>query len=405
MKFFFPDSQDQIDPRFDFINEKHPKDRIRQRDDLYAHEALGFSAYSGVLLSKAIVDGEQGGQYSLAQRHRLRRQGIRKFFRLNDKMDSIGDCGAFAYVKEEKPPFSVDEVISFYKRSGVSIGVSVDHIILGYNSDETASVPDEWVNRQRITLDLAQEFWDRHRELKCDFVPMGVAQGWSPASYRSSVQVLQEIGFDYIGIGGLVPLKSTGILECLKAIQDVRLPSTRLHLFGVTRCEYINEFAECGVVSFDSTSPFLQAFKDSRNNDYAPSTTYMAIRVPQVDGNPKLKRLVSSGKVDQQRAQQLERESLRPLRSYDKGEESLEAVMSILIEYERLYNTGKSRADGYRRTLKAKPWKDCPCPICTDVGVEVILLRGTERNKRRGFHNVFAFNRYRLKDTVAENQG
>ena len=40
MKFFFPDSQDQIDPGFDFITEEKGAFRVRQRDDLYAHEAL-----------------------------------------------------------------------------------------------------------------------------------------------------------------------------------------------------------------------------------------------------------------------------------------------------------------------------------------------------------------------------
>jgi hypothetical protein len=37
MKFFFPDSQDQVDPRFDFESEEHSPFRVRQRDDRYAH--------------------------------------------------------------------------------------------------------------------------------------------------------------------------------------------------------------------------------------------------------------------------------------------------------------------------------------------------------------------------------
>ena len=38
MKFFFPDSQDQVDPSFDFETEERSEFRLRHRDDRYAHE-------------------------------------------------------------------------------------------------------------------------------------------------------------------------------------------------------------------------------------------------------------------------------------------------------------------------------------------------------------------------------
>jgi hypothetical protein len=73
---------------------------VRQRDDRYAHEVIQPPPYSGILLSKALVDGS--GRYSFAQRHRLLRLGVRRFFRLDDgegpRLATMGDCGAFAYV-------------------------------------------------------------------------------------------------------------------------------------------------------------------------------------------------------------------------------------------------------------------------------------------------------------------
>jgi len=83
MRFYFPDSQDQIDPSFDFETEERSPFRIRQRDDRYAHEVLSPSPYVGMLVSKAIVDGISGaaGKYSAQQRQRLYRVGIREFFR------------------------------------------------------------------------------------------------------------------------------------------------------------------------------------------------------------------------------------------------------------------------------------------------------------------------------------
>jgi hypothetical protein len=115
--FFFPDSQDQIDPSYDFERESSSPDRVRQRDDRYAHEVISPAPYTGVLLSKALVDGP-GSKYTFAQRHRLYRLGVRRFFRLDEgegpSLATLGDCGAFNYVREESPPYSVEEVVDFY---------------------------------------------------------------------------------------------------------------------------------------------------------------------------------------------------------------------------------------------------------------------------------------------------
>src|SRR5689334_9031850 len=133
MKFFFPDSQDQIDPSFDFVSEERSIYRVRQRDDHYAHEALRVPPFDGVLVSKTIVDGLPGaaGRYSLAQRHRFYRVGVREFFRLTNekgkRLATMGDCGAFSYVREDVPPYTVDEVIDFYDEAGFDYGISVDH--------------------------------------------------------------------------------------------------------------------------------------------------------------------------------------------------------------------------------------------------------------------------------------
>ena len=84
MKFFFPDSQDLVDPSFDFEKESRSELRIRHQDDQYAHEVFSKPPYDGILVSKAIVDGtsEGSGRYTLAQRHRFYRVGVREFFRL-----------------------------------------------------------------------------------------------------------------------------------------------------------------------------------------------------------------------------------------------------------------------------------------------------------------------------------
>lgn len=405
MQFFFPDSQDQISPYYDFIADEYPPHRVRQRDDLYAHEVLEGPPMDGILVSKAMVDGtpDQPGRYSLSQRHRLYRVGVREFFRMTHRdgnpMLALGDCGAFSYVRDDVPPYTPDDVIDFYDECGFDLGVSPDHVILAYQSDDIEPDP-EWVRRQGITIDLAEQFLRRHRERNCSFVPMGAAQGWSGSSIADSVRSLQELGYHRIAVGGLVPLKTPEIMACLAAIDTVRHPDTQLHLLGVTRCENVHHFAAFGVTSFDSTSPFRQAFMDESDNFWTVDGAFTALRVPQVDANPSLKRRIRAGQVDQGEAQRLEKECLSMLRAFDQNEVSVDDTVAALRAYELLHDPKHDHTSAYTETLAARPWRVCKCGICSQVGIDVAIFRGTERNKRRGFHNISAF-RARLDRELA----
>jgi len=404
MKYFFPDSQDTVDPSFDFERESRSVERVRQRDDQYAHEVFSTPAYDGLLVSKGIVDGISGntGKYTLAQRHRLYRIGGHEFFRTKS-LPILGDCGAFTYVREEVPPYSVEEVLSFYNDCDFDYGISVDHVILTYNPkfDDISPAQNaeigEHIKRQEITLQLASEFIKEHRKHRLNFVPMGVAQGWSPKSYTSAVVALQNMGYDYIALGGMVPLKTTEILSCLESINEIRQPQTKFHLLGVTRVDSIPTFEKYGVASFDSTSPLRQAFKDDRDNYYTLKRTYTAIRVPQVSANPALLKKISSGQVSQDTAREMEKSALEALRKFDAGECSLEETLDAVDSYDKFCDPRKNHREIYREVLTDAPWKNCPCDVCQRLGYQVIIFRGAERNRRRGFHNVWTFYR-RLKN-------
>ncbi|MGW5258158.1 tRNA-guanine transglycosylase DpdA [Streptomyces sp. NPDC004012] len=395
MKFYFPDSQDLVSPTYDFINDEYSPYRVRQRDDVYAHQAVTPIPYDGILVSKAVVDGSMkgAGKYSAPQRERLYRLGVRNFFRLPDTCSTIGDCGAFNYIDEERPPYEVDEVLDFYGRCGFDAGISIDHIIFGYIPETSDTEPDPaWVERQQISLELAEDFLAATKKPGARFEPVGAAQGWGPDSYAHSVAQLQKMGYRRIALGGMVPLKSHEILACLRAIDEVRNPETELHLLGINRVDSMEQFARHGVTSFDSTSAFRQAFMDDRNNYHTATDSYTAIRVPQVDGNPALKRLILSGYVSQAEAIIAERESLRALRAFDLEEAGVEEVKGVIATYEALVlgpnPKKKSYLEHYERTLADAPWRTCPCALCKKHGIEIAIFRGSERNKRRGFHNL-----------------
>jgi hypothetical protein len=395
MKFFFPDSHDLVDPTFDFATERRKYAGSRQQSQLYAHEVLEDPPYDGMLVSRAAIDGGRNiSRYSFAQVQRLKRIGVRQFLRLDRKglsrrIETMGDCGSFSYVKEPEPPLTVHDLLSFYHECQFDYGISLDHIVFGFNGDDYSPVPQVWKDRFDLTLALAEAFIKAYRNNDYLFTPIGAAQGWSPRSYQSAVERLQEIGYTYIALGGMVPLKTAEILACLEAIDRVRHPGTKIHLLGITRLDNIDKYKRLGVYSLDSTSPLKRAFMDDRENYYSPKKVYTALRIPQVGENVKLKKLILSGAIDFAEARKLEIACLAAVFAYDQGSANVEEVIEILASYEKLWRGAVINIDRTRETLVDAPWRICRCQVCRELGINVVLFRGAERNRRRGFHNLY----------------
>lgn len=412
MKYFLPDSQDLVDPTFDFERETRSVERLRQRDDLYTHEVFSTPAIDGILVSKGIVDGASGagGRYTVAQRQRLARVGAKEFFRISEPARALpimGDCGAFSYAREEIPPYSVRDVARFYVDCRFDFGISVDHVILAFNASwGLRGAPAELQKRQSITLELAQDFLALQKKERLPFTPLGVAQGWSPESYAYAVKQLQKMGYRYVAMGGMVSLKTSEIDASLEAVSKVRKTDVALHLLGVSRTDHITRFAGFGVTSFDSTSPLRQAFKDETDNYWTLDREYSAVRIPQVQGNPTLQKLILAGKVPQPKARAAEIAALRAMKQFSERKASVKDAISALRTYdeicadpddtrdsERVRRKNAERYQRYHEVLDARPWESCACDICRALGHHVILFRGAERNRRRGLHNVWAFYR------------
>src|SRR5439155_8563954 len=134
----------------------------------------------------------------------------------------------------------------------------------------------------------------------------------------------------------MVPLKTAEILSCLRRVGEVLRPGSRLHLLGVTRLDRIQEFSDLGVVSFDSTSPLRQAVKDDKDNYYTPERTYCAIRVPQAEGNPKMRGRIVAGTVNQDEPRRFERACLDALQRFDRSSFDVPAVVRLLRDYEKM---------------------------------------------------------------------
>ncbi|MFA0415268.1 tRNA-guanine transglycosylase DpdA [Vibrio renipiscarius] len=396
MKYFFPDSQDFVDPNYDFDAEKHSPLRVSQRDDVYAHHLLP-KPYDGLLISKAIVDGVPGNtsktRYSRGQRYRLYREGAHAFFRLSNTYQVMGDSGAFSYVNEASPPYNVDDLVNFYVKSRVNSGISLDHVIMDYQ-DRNRRLDSDAIQSARerieITLTNAEEFLRSSKG--CAYTPYGVAQGWDQNSYIGSVVSLLKMGYQHITIGGVVSLNSAQICNLLDEIRSQVHDSFVIHLLGIGRLDIIPHLIKRNVTSVDSTTPLKQSFLNEKKNYRLGKETFCAIRLPQSFGNTKVKRAISSGKLSQEEVKNTEELALRAIKEYGKRLLDIDETLKAIHRYESLvFDRGRSFLDEYARTLEMRPWELCDCNICKDIGVETVVFRGSERNKRRAFHNLYDF--------------
>lgn len=392
-KFFLPENDDRVDPHYDFLNDISEKNRNPLVNDVYSHEIFGRPQYDGMLVSKVNIDG------ATKQKHQMIEElGMHDFYRLPKDYPIMGDCGAFSYIDKEVPPYTTQEIIDYYHDLGFDYGVSIDHLIVG------AFQRDESIRNQRyeLTLKMAEEFIELYRKNKDDkgykFHPIGIVQGWDPESFRSAAQHLIDLGYDYIALGGLAREKSEKIYEILKAISPI-IPneSFRMHLFGVARdVRTMQSFHKLGVTSFDSSSPLRRAWLGTGHNYHTfGGKHYTAIRIPEAKETAgRIKKMIQEGNGEREFSEYkyLEQEALTSLRKFSKGELDLESTLNAILEYDKILGEKREIHDDlYRELLSERPWEDCDCAICQEIGIDVVVFRGNNRNRRRGFHNTYVY--------------
>jgi queuine/archaeosine tRNA-ribosyltransferase len=406
MKYFIPEWDDLVDPKYDFKTDTLTLNRDTLRDDIYAHQIYETPNYDGILVSKTVIGK------SKKKKELIEKLGIHKF--LDWPAEIMGDCGAFSYLQEEKPPYTTEEILDYYENHGFNYGISIDHLIVGPFAKEGIR---EF--RYDLTLKNAKDFINKHKSRGCSFTPIGAAQGWSPESYRDAVKDLISMGYDYIAVGGVARAKSEEIIAILQSIRPYLTPSTRLHLLGVGRINVTSYFRHLGVTSFDSASPLRKAWLDPQTNYYTLSgKTYIAVRIPSSDKrNVRIKRILEAGISDRETLKSLEDSAINSLRKFDAGSISLEETLEAILAYDKLLilpedeekksqNSARrlrKNAQMYQELLEEKPWQKCDCKICREIGVEVIIFRGNNRNRRRGFHNTYIFYQ-RFQDLFQSNK-
>ena len=143
---------------------------------------------------------------------------------------------------------------------------------------------------------------------------------------------------------------------------------------------------------------------------------YIAVRIPSSNAiSGKIKRVLEAGLSERETLKKLEDRAINSLRKFDAGCISLSETLEAILAYDKLLivpadETNKSQnsarrlrknAQMYQELLQEKPWQKCNCKICREIGVEVIIFRGNNRNRRRGFHNTYIF--YQRFQELLEN--
>lgn len=412
MLYFLPDWEDRLDPNYNFETDTFSRDKsAAYAIDVYAHQIFKKPPYDGILISLAIfkdkiniISDSNGGK-------QIRQfKSIKEYLRIKkgSKLKVMGDCGAFSYINEDVPPeeYKIDKVSDIYQALDFDYGVSVDHMIpdtIVKNEKKINLTEEQKEERRQLTLFNAKEFIEYHKKKNLNFTPIGAVQGYCPESYADSAAKTVEMGYSYIGIGTLVPKSDDEIVKIIRTIMKaISHRKIKLHLFGILRPQKIREFKALGVTSFDSASFLRKSWlRTGRNYFTKDGNWYAAIRIPYAENPVLVKNALREG-YSIADIKQMENNALKAIRQYANNKTlDVERVLKAILEYDTLLlreYDGNHHYDKYMKTLVDRPWEKCNCEICKEIGVEVIIFRGANRNKRRGFHNTKVFYECILKN-------
>ena len=405
MKYFIPDWDDRVDPNFDFnadFEQTRKSDSYKGR--VYAHEIFENPPYHGILISLGMFHKKLRLENSNSQPSIRGFTNIKEYLRIDDQnpLQVMGDCGAFSYVNQEKGPFSVTETADLYANLGFDLGISLDHLVVKSIVDENGEKidldEDEQEQRRQLSLKNAEEFLKYCQEKKYSFIPIGSAQGLSTEDYIDSVNQLIEMNYEYIALGGLTRCTTAQVEEIVTAVMEQvisqKQPGIKVHLLGILRPQLLEKFRRFGITSFDSASYFRKAWLRASMNYFGiDGNWYAAIRVPY-SWNPNIRAGAEEQGISLDELPRLEKEALNALKQTATSQKELDTALEVVLKYDRLLSRTSEKMDlkeQYKQTLQSRVWEKCSCEICKGIGFDVMIFRGANRNRRRGFHNVKMF--------------
>jgi len=172
VRFYVPEWDDAVDAHYDFEHDELSTLDREERNlhyiwDIFERETTPID---GVLISREKVEE------SRSKTARLRDHGVYEdpVLSIPEWLPTISDCGAWGYKSLPFPPYSNQGMLDFYEDMDVSIGVTIDHLVLGSGKDKgrlylderafadgfsKSDVPDELTEVVDLMVDEWPEEW------------------------------------------------------------------------------------------------------------------------------------------------------------------------------------------------------------------------------------------------------
>ena len=401
MRFYVPEWDDNVDAEYDFVHDEHSQLDPDKRNlsyiwDIFNRETIPID---GVLISREQVEDTP------SKFERITENGVYEAPLLDvpEWLPTISDCGAWGYKSLPFPPYGNEGMLEFYEKLDVTIGVTIDHLVLGsghtarlylderafpdgftkseipdHVSEEvdvmTDDWPDEWPEyvheynssisdtgsvktfdpdvfdqpvstllpdleshphavyrdddmafRYDLTLSNAREMIELYEERDYSFRPMVAIQGWDDRSYANATERVLDMGYQYLGIGGVAGSPEEAVKNYVTAIgrsvKDFeRTHDTRVdtHVFGFAKTGAFDTIGRSGMTSFDSASMLRAAWTGGDNYHLDSDQRYDAIRVRYPPKGASLQEAIEKTL----RAQEM----LHALRAFDAGQSISQAL-------------------------------------------------------------------------------
>ncbi len=135
MRFYVPEWEDRVDAHYNFEHDEHSSPHTSERVQQYIWDVFDYerTPIDGVLISREQVED------SRTKFERLIDHGVHheaSGLNIPEWLPTISDCGAWGYKQLPFPPYDNDGMLEFYEQLGVTVGVTIDHLVLGTGHQE-----------------------------------------------------------------------------------------------------------------------------------------------------------------------------------------------------------------------------------------------------------------------------
>jgi len=203
VRFYVPEWDDNVDADYDFIHDEHssldPSDRELQYIwDIFDRETTPID---GVLISREQVEDTP------SKFDRITENGVYDdpLLDIPGWLPTISDCGAWGYKSLPFPPYGNKGMLDFYEEIDVTVGVTIDHLVLGSGHtarlylDERAfpegftksDVPDAVTDEVDVMIDEWPSKWpDYVEESERSICGSGSVETFDPAVFDQPIPEL-----------------------------------------------------------------------------------------------------------------------------------------------------------------------------------------------------------------------